>query len=96
MNMVIWKFPLNVVETQDIKIPRGTQILDAQIQTPGKDLCIWALVDKTQPYEIRTFAIFATGQIIESKYPISHISTFQPQPGLVFHLFEVHTQLNRG
>lgn len=39
----IWKFAAKIDDRQDIRVPKGTQVLTAQMQ--GQELCLWAMVE---------------------------------------------------
>ena len=84
----IFKYPLEIIDTQFIELPLGAEILTVQIQ--GDQLCLWAMVN-TLPGAIkknRRIEIIGTG------YPVpvgelKYISTFQIMDGsLIFHVFE--------
>jgi hypothetical protein len=84
----IFKYPLEITDTQFIELPLGAEILTAQLQ--GNQLCLWAMVN-TSPNAItknRRIEIIGTGNptpIGDLKY----ISTFQIMDGsLIFHVFE--------
>ena len=84
MSKSIWKFPFEVTDEQEIKMPIGAQILSVQMQ--GDKPCIWVLVDTTAQKENRTVQVFGTGNPVsnEGKY----IGTFQMCDGArVFHTF---------
>ena len=86
MNNKIWKFPLEVVDKQLIKLPEGAEILSVQSQhgTPH----IWALVDPEENKGVeRTFHIFNTGDDV-SPVERKFIGTYQLLSGEVYHLFE--------
>lgn len=85
----IWKFELSNSDTQNISMPKGAEILTAQVQngTPY----IWALVDTIAETEIRTIEIFGTGSPILSDMGTSrkYISTIQLLDGrFIVHVFE--------
>ena len=81
---VIYKFQLELTDTQSIAIPRDAQILSCQMQH-GR-LCLWALVDPSQPIEARYFDIFGTGSPYECESgKHAFISTVQDS-GLVWHV----------
>jgi hypothetical protein len=85
--MTIWKYPLEAVERQIIKMPYSAQILT--IQTQHNQPCLWVQVDETQRPIERTIAIYRTGHPLPSG-AISYIGTFQIDRGtLVFHVFEI-------
>lgn len=84
----VWKFILNVDETQKIHMPAGARLLTVQPQ--GMEFCLWALVDTLAPLEWRVIAIIGTGHAAPDYGDIKHISTFQLHGGaLVLHAFEI-------
>jgi hypothetical protein len=83
----IWKYQLDVTDVQRLAIKRGAQILTVQAQNGVP--CIWAVVDPSEPSEVRTFCMYGTGHRITEEIG-QYIGTFQLHDGnLVFHLFEV-------
>jgi len=89
MNKTIWKFQLQVLDTQFIWIPKNAEILSVQNQ--NESLCIWALVNPTEETEERCFEVFGTGHEVGCDMGVDRkfIGTFQMNKGsLVFHLFE--------
>ena len=88
----IWKFPLEILEAQEIQIPSHSQVLCVQAQN-GHPM-LWALVFDTSenaPTTLRTFHTYGTGhrhESIQGKY----VGTYQINDGaLVFHVFEEMT-----
>lgn len=55
----IWKFPLEVVDSQDIELPLHAQPLAVQMQ--GDKPCLWAIVETNAPKVTRTIYIYGTG-----------------------------------
>lgn len=87
----IWKFPLEVDDSQTITMPKGARILAVQVQH-GRP-CLWALVDANEDVretvEIRTHG---TGHRIPEGDARSYeyIATYQLQSGaFVFHAFRL-------
>ena len=82
----IYKYPLEVTDTQIIELPFGARILTADMQY--EKLCLWALVNPDlESKSKRTIDIFGTGHPIDGK-PRDYISTFQMDGGrLIFHVF---------
>lgn len=85
----IWKYPLEIIEIQEICMPIDAVVLSVQTQRGVP--CIWVEVDLTQALEDvrnRKFVIYGTGQ------PMYHghgrfVGTFQLYEGaLVLHLYE--------
>lgn len=86
---MVFKYKVPIGDHVSISLPKGAQILSAQVQrgTP----CIWALVDPDQPMVERRFRFAGTGHAIkDDPMTLSFIDTFQMHGGdLVFHLFEI-------
>ena len=84
----IWKFPLQLVDIQDVVMPKGAEILTVQVQKD--DLCMWAAVDPREDTIANTIFIHGTGHQIEDFEKKKYISTFQIAEGdLIFHVFEL-------
>jgi hypothetical protein len=85
----IWKFTLEIANTQTIAMPQGAQILDVQWQ--GGFPCMWAIVDTETAAGVRKFEIYGTGTPMDSQAGLSaglyYVATFQQSP-FVWHLFE--------
>lgn len=86
----IYKFPLEVVDFQEVQMPQDSEILC--VQTQNNKPCIWAKVDVEKVDVVKKLCIYGTGQKVnyleqkESRY----IGTFQLMNGdFVMHLFEV-------
>jgi len=84
----IFKYPLEITDTQFVELPLGAEILTAQMQ--GDQLCLWAMVN-TSPDAItknRRIEIIGTGNPVPTG-DLKYISTFQVYGGgLIFHVFE--------
>lgn len=66
MTKTVYKYPLKIVERQFVDLPVAAKILSVQMQ--GQDLCLWALIDKEQPYKSKIeICIFGTGFPIEEE-----------------------------
>jgi hypothetical protein len=86
MLKVIWKYPLDVVDEQDIFMPGGAKPLCVQLQH-GKP-CLWALVDPSRAEVARTVFIFGTGNPAPVAGVTNYVGTFQQADGrLVWHVF---------
>lgn len=84
--MKIWKFPLEVTDTQDVQIPADSTIICVQSQRD--DLTLWAIVDPACPARPRKIAIHGTGHEVmpHGKY----LGTAQTHGGkLVWHVFDM-------
>lgn len=84
----IWKYELNVKDTEDYAMPVGAKLLDVQVQR--STACLWALVDDAAPMGLRRIHIAGTGHDLSRLLPLdTHVATFQlPEMGLVFHIFD--------
>lgn len=85
----VYKFPLEIKDTQTIEMPEGAELLTVQSQKGS--LNIWALVDVGKPLIKRTFEVFGTGHPIYYDMGIerTYIGTAQTLGGnLVWHIFE--------
>jgi hypothetical protein len=87
MNNTIWKYPLEVKDSNQLELPKGAKILCVQLQ--GHAPCLWAEVDKLEiKKQIVTIDIFGTGHEIDQT-PRNYLGTFQMHDGyLVFHAYQ--------
>lgn len=84
----IWKYTLDVLDTQEIRMPRGARLLCVQAQ--GDRAQLWAVVDPEAPEETRTFRTIETGHPFEDPGTLLYFDTYQLHGGrLVYHVFEV-------
>ena len=91
MKRVIWKFPLEVTDVQDIEIPHGSILLS--VQTQNKTPCLWALIYNTEAEkEVIRLRTIGTGNPIsdEDFDPRDFLGTYQLGGGsFVGHVFQV-------
>ena len=86
----IYKYPLEMTDTQFVYLSLGAEILTVQMQ--GNQLCLWAMVN-TLPDAIkknRRIEIVGTGNSVpigDLKY-ISTFQMFQDWGTLTYHVFE--------
>ena len=85
---VVYKYPLEKAQLQEVRMPSGAIILCVQIQGPNS-VCVWALVDTTHPTIRRRFKICTTGEELAQDVKVMHyVGTIQsPISGDVFHFF---------
>lgn len=86
MGNIIYKYAINITDEQVIELPKGAEILTAQLQ--DKILQMWAIVNPNAEKQKRVIEIYGTGHpfpfgMAERKY----IATVQ-KDGLVWHIFE--------
>lgn len=86
----IWKFQLQLKDTQVINMPYAAKILCVQDQNGVP--CLWALCKMDDGTSDRTIDIFGTGHSIMDLFTRTYIGTVQQMNGaLVWHVFERHT-----
>jgi hypothetical protein len=82
----IWKFMLRPAAVQTIRMPKGSEVLTAQVQ--GEELCLWAMVDPDNLMEDRMFLIVGTGHNMPEVFG-RYVATVQMENGLlIWHIFE--------
>jgi len=84
----IYKYPitssLNPLSVCIIQIPKNHQILSIQVQCDL--ICVWALVDTSEPLELKEFLIAGTGQPVPEN-GITYLKTIQSSI-FIWHIFE--------
>lgn len=87
MRHTIYKYQVDVLAAQSIKMNQDAHILSVQVQETK--LCIWAAVDSTRPLVHRNIAILGTGHHYDGEIPVEkHLGTVQLN-GYVWHLFDL-------
>lgn len=84
----IWKFPLSIVDEQDIVLPVDSHILC--VQTQHEVPCIWVELDPAEPMRKlkHRITIEGTGHWVAEDAG-SYVGTFQVRGGdLVFHVYD--------
>ena len=84
MNLVVWKFPIDIQNTQVVLMPAGAEILCSQTQ--GGVATLWAKVTPSGQPTRRLIEIFGTGHPMDDA-DREYIDTIQVGP-LVWHIFE--------
>ncbi len=84
MSSVIWKFPLELTDTQVIQLPDGATILSAENQRG--QLCLWAQLNPQMTPISKRIAIIGTGHPMPSGLQ-RFIGTVLMTP-YVWHVFE--------
>jgi hypothetical protein len=84
----IHKYPLQIIASQVMIMPRGAEII--AVQTQGAVPCMWAMVDPDKDVEMRIVEMYGTGDPIhDAQGKRKYIGTFQIKNGeSVFHAFE--------
>jgi hypothetical protein len=81
----IYKYPLNLVDTQQVKLPKLAECLTVKMQQGHP--CMWAIVDPAQPTEIVTVHLVGTGHAVPRKVgALQYLGTVQ-DAGFVWHFF---------
>lgn len=88
----VYRYPLQLVDEQEIELPDGAEILSIQRREGRVDAVdLWALVDPSAPPVKRRFHVVGTGHKV--LFRGRFLATVQIHHGqLVFHVFE-STQL---
>jgi hypothetical protein len=87
----IFKYQLLIVDSQTIEMPKGAQILHADMVTGEFDtIYLWAIVNSDAKSERRRFLVRGTGHpLTENEDGESHIATVLDRTsGFVWHIFE--------
>lgn len=83
--MTIYKYPIEITDSQAVLIPVDAKLLTVQIQ--NEKLCLWAMFDeKKHISKLRTIEVFGTGNLIPPGNRV-YISTVQDGV-FVWHIFE--------
>jgi hypothetical protein len=94
--MRIWKYRLEVTDTQTLRMPCGARILTVQVQNGVP--CLWALVDVSEPL-LHPTLIFTvdTGHVADHvSTGAEYVGTYQlHDSGLVFHVFAAKPEVAR-
>lgn len=80
----IWKFPLAVTDFQNVRMPKGAEILSVADQHGV--VCVWALVDSEAELRDRMFYILGTGNPVSERLPWQFVGSVQ-QNIFVWHVF---------
>ena len=83
----IWKFELDIVDSQDLELPAHWQVMSMGTQEGNAHILVWLLVDPEAPKQTFRFRCFGTGHPFEGAS--RHIGTVQVG-AMVWHYFEGH------
>lgn len=85
--MTIWKYPLELTDSQSFRMPKGAKLLTVAQQY--QQVCLWAQVDPKAPTEERRFEIRGTGHPLGDAAEMDYIgSVILASGSLVFHVFD--------
>lgn len=100
MTHSIYRYRLEVTDSQLVEMPKGADILSVQRREGSQTVVaagthesidMWALVDLAAPMEKRRFRVAGTGHPLTAANNLTFLGTVQIARGrLVFHVFEVH------
>jgi len=80
----IYKYPIAIIEEQEITMPQGAEVIHAGLDPQGNP-CVWALVDTRNEPEPVSIVVYGTGNPV-SYYPNEHVGSFNHGP-FVWHVF---------
>ena len=86
MGTQVWKYELEVVDTQWLELPRGANILSVDVQhgTP----CLWAQVDTEAVKDSVLIVTHGTGHPMKSNH-MEFLGTYQLESGsFIGHVFK--------
>lgn len=94
MNNIVYKYPLEVTDKQQINLPKGAEILTIQTQAGAPQM--WVHVNSEnadQAHELRSFETYGTGhpmKYLQMDKERRYIGTYQIENGqFIFHVFEL-------
>lgn len=83
----IYKYPLEIVDEQIVNVPAGAILLTVQVV--NNEICLYAIVDESQPLKQRLINIYGTGQPIDDEiYLKSRYIDTVIHGQYVWHIFE--------
>ncbi len=87
MHVKIYKYQLEITDTQTIEINKRCQPLTVQVQN-GK-ICLWCEADLETEMTTKTIEIYGTGHYVRSdEFQRGYIGTVQQDEGrLVWHIY---------
>ena len=85
--MKIFKFRLQVTDTQSIMVPGGAEIVSVQFHDDA--LFAWAKVDPDAPEVSKTIRIAGTGHELGDDDMKYHATVLDPDRFHVWHVFEI-------
>jgi hypothetical protein len=95
MSRTIWKYPLEILDKQRIRVPLIHEVLAVQMQAGAPQL--WVLVDPDMPQVDLVVAIYGTGNPVDSGNDDKYVGSFQQAGGaLVWHVFALHPRSMAG
>ena len=82
----IWKYPIEIIDKQLIRMPKGATLLHVGLD-PNDIPCIWALINPDAPLVDRNIFIHGSGHTVIRFDEGSYVGTFV-QGYFVWHVFQ--------
>lgn len=92
--MKIYKYPLEITDTQAVSMPKGAKLLSVGLI--GGQLYLWALVDLQRPTVKRTIEICGTGHPCQSGATLFVGTVIDLHHGFVWHVFDGVIEVEEG
>lgn len=80
----VWKYLISTGHFEH-EMPAGARIIHVE-KPHGGASAFWAIVAPDAPMQRRRFCAYGTGQEFDGG---TYLGTFEPEYGLIFHLFEL-------
>ncbi len=80
----IYKYPIEITDTQELSLPQGAKILHAGLDAQRQP-CIWAIVEPNNPPRPTPIYLTGTGGPLPPE-PYRHLNTFIQGP-FIWHVF---------
>jgi len=83
----IWKFPLEIVDQQEVEMPAEAGGIHVEMQ--NNQLCLWSMVDPEAPKVSVKIRVVGTGHPIPDADKLTHLGSCLMAGGaLVWHVFK--------
>jgi hypothetical protein len=82
--MRIWKFRLEITDSQQVKMPEGARVIHVGLDPQG-ELCMWAEVMVQNKQTERTIYVVGTGHVVSPNAKYLGSVTMNP---FVWHVYE--------
>jgi len=94
LKRVIWKFEVPAEGQFTVELPTPFHILTVQMQDDKPQMWVSVNGDRSATRLKPTFVVIPTGRVYDMPEDgrLDYVGTFQPAPGLVFHLFWIHRE----
>jgi hypothetical protein len=82
--ITVWKYELEIEDTQWLEIPRGAKFLSVAMQKNVP--CLWCQVDTEAVKDSILIVTHGTGDMMRDEN-MKHLGSYQTSNNLVFHVF---------